>query len=842
MADNDIMVEVENPEELTAEDFDRATVTEEEGGSVIIDFDQNDETNDEPVIAMHNDNLVDVIDDDDLKMLGAHVIDYVEEDKNSREDWFDTYRKGLDALGLKYEDRSEPWPGACGAFHPMLLESVIRFQADSIMELVPPTGPVKTKIIGKQTDAKIAQASRIKQDMNHTIMEKVPDFREAMETTLFNLPMAGSIFRKAYPDPITNIPRTEFILPEDFIVPYGATSLSTTPRMTQRMYKTSDEVNKYIASGFYADVEFGGDVQEVTDAQEKRDEITGDAPSGLEKVADVTLYECHMDTTIPGIDDDDDLAKPYIVTVDKSTGNVMAVRRNWREGDPNTQRMDWYIHYKYLPGLGFYGTGLFSILGGLSMSATSILRQLVDAGTLANLPAGFKTKNARLKGDSTPLMPGEWRDVDVGGFNLKDSFMPLPYKEPSTVLAGLLNTVVEEGRRIGAVADTKIADMTGQNMPVGTTVAILERSVKIMSAVMARVHASFKKELQIISRIMRDYMDPMYDFELSAAEQGASRQTDHDDRIDIVPVSDPNASSMAMRVMKLQAAMQLAATAPDLYDLPALHRRMLLTLDIEDVDEILPAAEEVKPLDPVTENMNLLTNKPVRAGPEQDHEAHIAVHMAALDDPKLQQMAEQNPMAPVIMQAASAHIQEHIAFQYRIEIEKQLGAPLPPVGEPLPEDVEYQLSQLTAQAAEKLLGKNQAEQQAQEVLEKMEDPMVQMQRESIELEKTKEARLDREGRERLELQARKQETDSELAAYKMQFDLGRTLLDAQVRHDETVSGQQMEGAKAGIELGMDVLKMQTEGAKAGLNLGQQKKNETTGEPNERPRPTDQGAE
>jgi len=635
-----------------------------------------------------------------LGKVGTEVCELTEQDERSRQEWRESYARGLALMGLNYEQRTDPWEGACGAFHPMLLESVIRFNAQAMTDLFPGAGPVKTEIVGRITDEKERQAKRIQTDMNWQASEKITGYRSETDMMLFNLPLAGTTFRKLYFDPLRKFPAAEYVLPEHVVMPYTAAGLDSTPRFAVILPKTKNWIEAKQAQGFYrADVEVGEGVTVTTPIKEAKDKIEGKQNSNTYKDALHRLYESHIDWFFaedPLVTDNQ--PHPYIITVDSVSHKVLSIRRNWREGDPAMERQVSLVQHKYMPGFGPYGIGLINILGGLTESATSILRQLIDAGTLSNLPAGFKTKSARIKDDSTPIGPGEWRDVDVGMGDLDKAFHALPYKEPSSVLAALLGQVVDEGRRIGSVADMKITDMTGQNMPVGTTLAIIERSMKVMSAVQQRLYESFKNEFRVLAEIIGDFMGEIpYEFETDPRDQGVTRAQDYTNkRVSVIPVADPNATTKAERIMTVQAVQQLSTSAPNIYDLKALHRDMITVLGSDKADLYIPPDEEVQPADPVSENMALLTSRPVRAGITQDHAAHITVHMAAAQDPKIVAMLTNNPAAPSIIAATTAHILEHLAFQYRKDIEEQLGVPLPPPGEPLPEDVEYQISRLAA--------------------------------------------------------------------------------------------------------------------------------------------------
>lgn len=713
-----------------------AVVTEEEPtieidadtGEVTIDFgegeDEEDEEDDD-----HSANLAEKIEESELESLASELIDGFLADRESRKDWAMAYIKGLDLLGMKIEDRSQPWEGASGVFHPMLTEAVVRFQAQAMSELMPASGPVRSKIIGKITPEKAEQAQRVQNEMNYLITEEMPDYRDEMEQMLFRLPLAGSAFKKIYYDPVNEVPTSVFVPSEDFVVSYGASNLKACPRYTHVMKKTDNEVRELQVVGFYRDVELPDAEKDLSDIEEKYNELSGDNPV-LEDDPRRTILEMHVDIDLPEpYADPDGVARPHIVTIDKTSKIVLSIRRNWAEDDRKKRKLMHFTHYPYLPGMGFYGTGLIHLIGGLAKSATSILRQLIDAGTLSNLPAGFKAKSLRIKGDNTPLMPGEWRDADVTSGTLRESLMPLPYKEPSGVLYQLLGNVVEEGRRIGSVADIQVGDMNA-NAPVGTTLALMERSLKVMSGVQARLHAAMKQELRILARIVHDYMPEEYAYEV---EGDYSRVDDFDGRVDVIPVSDPNASTMAQRIMQYQAALQLAQQAPQLYDMGKLHQQMLEVLGIQDAGDIIKLPDDIKPMDPVAENMAILKQEPVKAFLYQDHEAHIAAHMAAMQDPMIAQMVGQSPFASAIQAAAMAHITEHIAYQYRKEIELQLGVPLPPEGEPLPEDVEIQLSRLVAQAAGKLFNKNVAEAQAAQARQQAQDPLTIIQMKELEL-------------------------------------------------------------------------------------------------------------
>lgn len=675
-------------------------------------------------------NLADELSSKELLSIADEVLENIRIDMDSRKDWERTYADGIRLLGLKMEERTEPWDGACGVYHPILSEAVVKFQSETSLATFPPSGPVKTQIVGKMTREKQDAASRVQEDMNYQLTEEMPEYRSEHERLLWSLPITGSAFKKVYFDPSLNRQVAMFVPAEDIIVPYGASDLHSSPRITHRLRKTENEIRKLMAQGFYKDVDLP-DPQEVRTEIEKRQ----NEETGISAIKDdrYTIYECHCEYDLPGYEDKKDghttqIALPYVITM-LSTGEILAVRRNYLEDDPFKRRRMHFVHYLYIPGYGFYGFGLIHLVGGFAESATSILRQLVDAGTLSNLPGGFKSKDLRVKGDDTPIAPGEWRDVDVTGLSLKDSIIPLPYKEPSGTLYQLLNTIVEEGRRFASIADLKIADMSGQT-PVGTTLAILERTLKVQSAVQARVHVAMRHEFKLLAKIIRDYTPPVYKY---TVEGTRFAKMDDYDLVDVIPVSDPNATTMAQRVIQYQAALQLAQGAPDIYNIPLLHRQMLEVLGIKDVDKIVPLEDDFKPEDPVSENMAILKSKPVKAFLYQDHKAHIQVHMNLAKDPLIQKMVGQSPNAAALQAAMQAHIAEHMAFQYRVEIEKMLGVSLPPEDDQLPEDVEVELSRLVAQASDKLLQKDQAMAQQEQAQQQAQDPIIQMQQAEFQL-------------------------------------------------------------------------------------------------------------
>jgi len=765
--------------------------------------------------AAHDDNLALYIDDNTLSSIATELVTLFDADKDSRKEWEQTYMKGLDLLGLKIEQRTQPWDGACGVFHPMLSEAVVRFQAQSIQEIFPPRGPVMTKILGEQTPERIAQAARVEEYLNYLLTENMSEYRSETEKMLFSLAIAGSAFRKVYYDPNLGRFVSIFVPAEDFVVSYGTPDLFTCERSTHVMKKTPNEVRKLQVSGFYSDVELPPSTPDITDIQKKYDKLNGDAAIDID--SRYTLLEMLVDYDLPGFEDSlngepTGIALPYVITIDKGSRTVLSIRRNWYEGDPLKKRRQHFVHYTYLPGLGFYGFGLVHIVGGLAKSATSILRQLVDAGTLSNLPGGLKTRGLRIKGDDTPIMPGEFRDVDIPSGTLRDNITFLPYKEPSTVLYQLLGNIVEEGRRFASQADMKVADMNNE-APVGTTLALLERSMKVQSAVQARLHASMKKELKILATLVKDYGPQQYPYEIKGQQLTVQ---DFDDRIDIVPVSDPNAGTMAQRIMKYQAALQLAASAPTMYNMPLLHRQMLDTLGIQDAEEIVKTQQELLPTDPVSENMGFLNNMPTKAFIYQDHEAHIQTHMSFIQDPKIQQMAGQSPNAQAMQGAITAHIAEHLAFQYRMEIEKQLGVKLPPPGEPLPEDIEYRISQLVAPAAAQLLQKDQAEAQMQKQMEEAQDPVLQIEMQKLqlraqEIQQKAEADMAKVQADMQKAQMRMQSEQERLMAQeriegaRLGVQIATTNTQAELQSKEIASRDQVEGAKLGVQIAREML-------------------------------------
>lgn len=767
-----------------------------------------------------NANLAEYMSEQDLATLAGELVGEYDQDLTSRKDWLDTYVKGLKLLGLKYEERSEPWPGACGVFHPLLMESAVKFQAETIMETFPAMGPVKTKIIGKETPDKKDASIRVADDMNYELTEVMKEYRPEHERLLISLCLSGNAFKKIYYDPSLERQVAMFIPAEDIVVPYGASNLESAERVTHRMRKTKNELRKLQVAGFYRDVDIG-EPMVVMDEIEKQKA----AEQGLSTSIDdrYQLLEMHVNLNLPGYEDVDKdnsetgIALPYVVTIDKGTGTVLAIRRNWLEEDKLKAKRQHFVHYGYIPGFGFYYFGLIHLIGGHSQAATSLLRQLIDAGTLSNLPGGLKARGLRIKGDDTPIAPGEFRDVDLPSGAIRDNILPLPYKEPSQTLSLLMDKVVEDGRRFAAVADLKVSDMSAQS-PVGTTLAILERVLKVMSAVQARIHYTMKQEFKLLALIIKDNTPEDYSYEPEVGNKTA-KKSDYD-QVDVIPVSDPNASTMSQRVVQYQAVLQLSQAAPQIYDLPYLHRQMIETLGVKNAAKIVPSTDEQKPTDPVTENMAIITGKPVKAFLYQDHEAHLAVHMAAMQDPKMAAVIGQNPMAQQIQAAAQAHIMEHVAFQYRKEIEKQLGATLPPMEaedeeSQLTPEMEVQISQLAAQAAAKLLQKDMAEAQAQQAQQQMQDPLFQLQQQELQIKQADVARkqakdqADAAAKEKeLQIKAQKGLVDAtakqdeiELKEQELQLEAARMGVDIQKYKDERASKDQIEGVRMGIDIG-----------------------------------------
>jgi len=789
----DLEIEIVNPESVSIETED---------GGMIFDFDPQDSLTG---MIPHDANLAEYIDDGDLRGIATDLVGQYKSDKESRSDWERTYIEGLDLLGLKHEDRTTPWDGACGVFHPLLTEAVIRFQSQSIQELFPAAGPAKTAVVGRVSDEKQEQAERVQDYLNYLLTERMSEYRTETERLLFSLPLAGSAFRKIYYDPNMGRPCSMFVPAEDFVVSYGASDLQTCERATHVMRRSANEVRKLQVAGFYSDVELPAPSPDYDDIEKKYNELTGDSANYDLDYRHV-LLEMNVHLDLPGFEDtakgeQTGIMLPYVVTIDYSSRTILSIRRNWYEPDEQKMARQHFVHYQYMPGLGFYGFGLLHMIGGLAKSATSLLRQLVDAGTLANLPGGLKARGLRIKGDDTPIMPGEFRDVDVPGGSIGENISFLPYKEPSTVLYQLMGDIVEEGRRFASAADVKASDMNAE-APVGTTLAILERSMKVMSAVQARLHASMRSELRLLSNVVRDFGPETYPYDEDKEPLVAS---DFDDRVDIIPVSDPNAGTMAQRIMQYQAALQLAQQAPQMYDMPQLHRQMLEILNIRDADKLVPTDDDMTPVDPITENMNIINGKPVKAFVYQDHESHIMAHKAMLEDPKVMELMSQSPNADSAAAEMAAHVQEHLAFQYRLEIEKELGFELPGPEEPLPEDIEYRISRLAGLAADQLKGKNQQEAQAAEQQQQAEDPILQMQQKELQIKEMEAQRRMQADMGRLELDQQKAAVKAELDRMRLeqQKDIEDKRIAVKLSQDE--SEQQLEGFKLGLDFVQDAL-------------------------------------
>ena len=674
-------------------------------------------------------NLAEEMDEGELQKVASDLVELVDGDISGRKEWVEMYVKGLDVLGMKYEERTEPWLGACGVFSTVLTEAAVRFQSETIIETFPAQGPVKTEIIGAIDRLKEEAAERVREDMNYQLTEVMSEYRPEHEKMLYSLGLAGSAFKKVYFDPSLNRQIAVFIPAEDIIIPYGASSLKTSDRVAHIMRKTKNDMKKLQVAGFYRDVELGEPQVIHTDIEKKKAEDQGFTLTDDDRYQ---ILEIHVDYDLPGYEDEDEIALPYVVTIDRGTNKVLAIRRNWNPDDERKLKRDHFVQYTYIPGFGAYGLGLIHLIGGYARAGTSIIRQLVDAGTLANLPGGLKARGLRIKGDDTPINPGEFRDVDVPSGAVKDNIMMLPYKEPSQVLLALLNQITDEGKRLGSIADMNISDMSA-NAPVGTTLALLERQLKTMSAVQARVHYSMKQEFKLLRDIIRDYTPDQYSFDPSSGDRMA-KQEDYD-MVDVIPVSDPNSATMAQRIMQYQAVMQLAQQAPQIYDLPILHRQMIEVLGVKNAEKLVPTDDDMTPRDPVSENMAFLNGKPTKAFIYQDHDAHIAVHTSMMQDPLIMAQVGQNPQAQKMMAEIQAHLSEHLAFAYRKKVEEQLGVPLPPPDEPLPEDAEVMLSRLVAQGAQQVLAASKGQAANQQAQQMQQDPVMQLQQAELEIKK-----------------------------------------------------------------------------------------------------------
>jgi hypothetical protein len=751
-----------------------------------------------------SENLAENMSDEDLALLAGDLISDFEDDISSRKDWIQTYVDGLELLGLKIEERSEPWEGACGIYHPLLAESLVKFQAETIMSIFPAMGPVKTKIIGKETQEKKDAAARVQEDMNYELTEKMPEYRPETERAIWGLGLSGNAFKKVYEDPSLGRQVSLFVPAEDLVVPYGASDLGSAERVTHVMRKTENDIRKLQHKGFYRDIDLGDPENTLDEVEKKIAEKLGFRATADDRFK---ILEMHVNIDLPGYEDEDKdgptgIALPYVVTIEKGTTKVLSIRRNWKPDDDLKLKRQHFVHYGYIPGFGFYCFGLIHLIGAYAKSGTSIIRQLVDAGTLSNLPGGFKARGMKVKGDDTPIAPGEWRDVDVASGAMKDNILPLPYKEPSQVLIGLLNQIIQDGRNFANTADLNVSDMSGQ-APVGTTLAILERTLKVMSAVQARVHFSLKQELKLIKNIMAENAPDEYSYE---PDEG-SRKAKKDDykNVEVIPVSDPNAATMAQKIVQYQAVLQLAQTSPQFYNMPLLHRQMLDVLGLKEAHKLVPLPEDQKPQDPVTENQSILMGKPVKAFAYQDHEAHIIVHTSAMQDPKVVAIVGQSPQAQALQAAMQAHIAEHLGFGYRVEIEKQLGMNLPPQlddnGEEafMDPEVEARLAPLLAQAAQRLLQTNQAAAAQQQAQQQAQDPMVQLQQAEMQLKK---AEIDRKvAKDNFDAQAKMQSIDIERKRVEQQGTLDSIRIGAKATHDKTAldAQQKAEGLRMGID-------------------------------------------
>jgi len=785
-AQPDIEIEIEDPESLHIG-----------MGDIDIDLAPHKETSKD-----FDANLADYMGDSDLDALGNDLIDDFNKDIMDRKDWIKTYIDGLKLLGLQYEERTEPWQGACGVFHPMLTESVVRFQSEAMMETFPAMGPVKTQIVGETDIKKEESANRVREDMNYQLTEVMVEYRPEHEKMLWSLPLAGSAFKKVYYDPARGRQVAMFVTAEDMVVPYGASSLESAERVTHVMRKTENEVLKLQEAGFYSDVDLGEPTSDLDDIEKQKAEETGMTALQDERYR---ILEMHVDLDLPGYEhknkkgEKTGIALPYVVTVEKGTRKILAVRRNWYEDDKLHTKRQHFVHYQYIPGFGFYGYGLIHLIGGYAKSATMIIRQLVDAGTLSNLPGGLKSRGLRIKGDDTPIQPGEFRDVDVPSGSIRDNILPLPYKEPSQVLFALFQNIVQEGRSFASSGDMNVSDMS-TNAPVGTTLALLERTLKVMTAVQARIHYSMKQEFKLLKVIIADYTPDEYAYDPEDASRRA-KKTDYDS-VDVIPVSDPNAATMAQKIVQYQAVLQLAQSAPQLYNLPLLHRQMIEVLGIKNADKLVPVDDDAIPVDPIQENQNILTSKPVKAFVEQNHQAHIQVHMSAIQNPHIQQIMKMNPQAQAIMAAAAAHINEHVAFEYRKQIEQAMGMPLPTEDQnkQTPPELADKIAMLAAQASQQILQQAQQQAQNQQAQQKMQDPVVQMQQQELQLRQ-----------QDLQLKAQKQAADAAAKADQIRVEEARIAAQKEIAamqvgataaaaRDKLNKNQEAEGARMGIDV------------------------------------------
>ena len=787
-AEVDLEIEIVDPKMVTLDDGSvEITLVPDSGAGEDGEFDAN---------------LAEDMEEDELRKLADEVIGLVDADVDSRKDWADTFVKGLDVLGFKYEERSDPWEGACGVYSTVLSEAAIRFQAETMSETFPAAGPVKTKILGEETKDKEEAAARVKADMNYELTERMVEYRPEHERLLYSLGLSGSAFKKVYYDPNIGRQTAVYIPAEDVIVPYGASHIESAERVTHIMRKTKNDLKKLQANGFYRDVDIGDPRPFHTDIEERKAEEDGYSVTDDDRY---TMYEVHADIVIEGFDDsDDEIAKPYVITIERGTSEVLAIRRNWDPDDELMLKRQHFVHYVYVPGFGFYGLGLIHIIGGYAKAGTSIIRQLVDSGTLANLPGGIKSRGLRIKGDDTPIEPGEFRDVDVPSGSIRDNILPLPYKEPSQTLLQLLNQITQEGRRLGAISDMNISDMSA-NAPVGTTLALLERTLKPMAAVQARVHYAMKQEFKLLKDIMSEYAPEEYGYKPLRGEMGA-RRADYD-TVDVIPVSDPNSSTMAQRVVQYQAVLQMAQSAPQIYDLPQLHRQMIDVLGVKNADKLVPVKDDINPTDPVSENMAALVGKPMRAFIYQDHDAHIATHTSFMQDPMIAQTIGQNPQAQQIMASLQAHIAEHLGFSYRKQIEERLGVPLPPPNEPLSEEVEVNLASLVAEAGKQLTQAHQQQQAQKQAEQQAQDPILQLRREEVAVKKAEVDRKAQKDQADSQLQqadllrkAQKDMADVAVAAQQVEIDKTEMVLDAKKEKLKVDANTRKESDKLDLEI------------------------------------------
>ena len=790
-----IEIEIEDPEKVTIGIGDT---------EIVIDPDRMDDDT-------FSENLAEELDEQYLAELSSDLLEDFSNDINSRKDWLETYVDGLELLGLKIEERSEPWEGACAVYHPLLSEALVKFQAETMMETFPAAGPVKTSIIGKETPECLESAARVQENMNYQLMDKMPEYRPEHERMLWGLGLAGNAFKKVYYDPALERQVSLFVPAEDMVVPYGASNLETAERVTHVMRKTKQELHYLQQMGFYRDIDLGEADYDLDEVEKKIAEQMGFDATNDDRYK---ILEMNVNLDLEGYEDEDDgektgIALPYIVTIDKGTTEILSIRRNWNQDDDKKKRREHFVHYGYIPGFGFYCFGLIHLIGGFSKSGTMLLRQLVDAGTLSNLPGGFKARGLRIKGDDTPIGPAEWRDVDAPSGTIRDNLMPLPYKEPSQVLAALMDKIIDEGRRFASAADMKVSDMSA-NSPVGSTLAILERTLKVMSAVNARIYYSMKKEFGLLKNIIADYTDPDYQYDPSTGTPGA-KQSDYE-KVNLIPVADPNAATMAQKVVQYQAVMQMAQQNPDIYDLPELNRQMLDVLGVKNAEKLIPNKDDIKQLGPVTENMNIINGKPVKAFLDQDHEAHIAVHMAFTDDPLIRKLVGQSTKAGMIQAAMESHIAEHVAFQYRLEIERKLGVPLPPMDEPLPVDIENEVARLTAEAAPKVLGDSSLKASEEERQQQAQDPVLQMQQAELQIKQEEAKTKAQKVMADIELDKAKLELDKQKATIEVQKDV--MLAQTKIKSTESIAGAKI-GAEAEMQQKDITTKEVIEGAKLG---------------------------